>query len=134
MFDGDDLRGFIDQATWLAVNDYEWELIRDRTGLSEDETQKMLSALIITRGAKGSEIHTAGKCIEIPSAKPSETADPTGCGDVWGATFLARLLRGNQLEQAMSRANRIAARNVGHRGAAGLHRHLRGHLSTQADT
>ena len=62
---------FIDQATWLAVNDYEWELIRDRTGLSEDEAQAMLDALIITRGSKGSEIHAGGKRIEIPVAKPS---------------------------------------------------------------
>jgi len=88
MFDGEDLRRFIDQATWLAVNDYEWELIRERTGLDEGAVQKMLSALIITRGSKGSEIYTDGKCIEIPAAKPAETADPTGCGDAYRAGLL----------------------------------------------
>ncbi len=88
MFDDDDLRRFIDQATWLTVNDYEWELIRDRTGLSENDAQKLLSALIITRGAKGSEIHADGKCIEIPPAKPAQTADPTGCGDAYRAGLL----------------------------------------------
>ena len=59
--------------------------------------------------------------------------DPTGCGDVWGATFLARLIGGDQLQSAMIQANRIAARNVEHRGASGLHRHLRGRLSTEGD-
>lgn len=57
------------------------------------------------------------------------TGDPTGCGDVWGATFFARLLAGDGLERAMREANRLAARNVEHRGARGLFRHLAGRLS-----
>jgi adenosine kinase len=96
MFDGDDLRHFIEQATWLAVNDYEWELIQDRTGLSKYDAQKMLQALIITRGAKGSEIHTDGKRIDVPLAKPAETADPTGCGDAYRAGLLYGLM--NELD------------------------------------
>jgi len=52
--------------------------------------------------------------------------DPTGCGDVWGATFFARLLAGDPLELAMATANRMAARNAAHRGARGLGIHLRG--------
>jgi len=55
--------------------------------------------------------------------------DPTGCGDVWGATFFSRLLVGDGLEAAMSRANAAAGRNVGHLGATGLHRHLQGRLA-----
>ncbi len=54
----------------------------------------MLSALIITRGARGSEIHTDGACIEIPAAKPAETADPTGCGDAYRAGLLYGLMKG----------------------------------------
>ena len=65
-----------------------------------------------------------------PTQGPAVVGDPTGCGDVWGATFLARLLSGDQLEPAMIEANRIAARNVEHRGAGGLHRHLIGKLSS----
>ena len=68
-----------------------------------------------------------------PAEGPEVVGDPTGCGDVWGATFLARLLGGDQLQSAMIQANRIAAKNVGHRGASGLNRHLRGRLSTQRD-
>lgn len=55
--------------------------------------------------------------------------DPTGSGDVWGATFFARLLAGDGLEEAMSEANRLAARNVAHMGARGLHHHLSGRLA-----
>ena len=55
--------------------------------------------------------------------------DPTGCGDVWGATTFSRLLAGDSLEGAMSEANRLAGRNVDHRGARGLYHHLAGRLS-----
>jgi sugar/nucleoside kinase (ribokinase family) len=60
---------------------------------------------------------------------PAVVGDPTGCGDVWGATFLARLISGDPLKSAMIQANRMAAKNVAHRGASGLHRHLGGRLS-----
>lgn len=56
--------------------------------------------------------------------------DPTGCGDVWGATFFCRLLDGAGLDMAMRHANEAAARNVEHRGAAGLHHHLQGRIGT----
>ena len=68
-----------------------------------------------------------------PAEGPELEGDPTGCGDVWGATFLAQLLGGDPLESAMIQANRAAAKNVEHRGASGLHLHLRGRLSTQGD-
>jgi sugar/nucleoside kinase (ribokinase family) len=63
------------------------------------------------------------------TAEAAQVGDPTGCGDVWGATLFADLLGGRALEDAMARANRAAARNVGHRGARGLDRHLAGRLS-----
>ena len=88
MFDGDELRRFIQQATYVTVNDYEWELVSTRTGMSKDEVQQQVEALIITRGARGSEIHTSSAVIEIPPAKPARTADPTGCGDAYRAGLL----------------------------------------------
>jgi sugar/nucleoside kinase (ribokinase family) len=65
----------------------------------------------------------------VPVAGLLEGGDPTGCGDVWGATFFARLLARDSLEEAMASANRSAARNVAHRGARGLHHHLQGRLA-----
>jgi sugar/nucleoside kinase (ribokinase family) len=54
--------------------------------------------------------------------------DPTGCGDVWGATHFSRLLAGDTLEDAIAAAHRAAARNAEHRGATGLASHLRGEI------
>ena len=61
MFNREEVLRFIDQATWLALNDYEWELVHRLTGYSPEEAGRRLDALIITRGAKGSEIHTGGR-------------------------------------------------------------------------
>jgi sugar/nucleoside kinase (ribokinase family) len=65
----------------------------------------------------------------VPAEQARSEADPTGCGDVWGATYFSRLLAGDSLRDAMVAANRAGARNVEHRGATGLSRHLRGELS-----
>jgi sugar/nucleoside kinase (ribokinase family) len=65
----------------------------------------------------------------VPADQAEAEGDPTGCGDVWGATLFARLLAGDRLESAMREANRMAARNVRHRGAGGLYHHLTGQLA-----
>jgi sugar/nucleoside kinase (ribokinase family) len=70
---------------------------------------------------------------QVPAELIESAGDPTGCGDVWGATCFARLLAGESLEEAMRAANRMAGRNFKHRGAGGLHRHLRGQLSLTDD-
>ena len=67
---------------------------------------------------------------ELIPAVPGGDGDPTGCGDVWGATFFFGLLGGATLREAMREANRMAARNVQYRGASGLHHFLKGNLST----
>jgi len=98
MFDAEDLVRFIEQATYVTVNDYEWEMIADRTGLSKSEVQERVEALVITKGASGSEIHTGGRVLEIPAAKPARLADPTGCGDAHRAGLLYGLTRGMDWE------------------------------------
>jgi sugar/nucleoside kinase (ribokinase family) len=65
----------------------------------------------------------------IPAERVEQPLDPTGCGDVWGATYFSRLLAGDMLGDAIRAAHRAAARNVEHRGATGLADHLRGKLS-----
>ncbi|MES2523827.1 MAG: carbohydrate kinase family protein, partial [Gemmatimonadota bacterium] len=67
----------------------------------------------------------------VPAVPPRTDGpgDPTGCGDVWGATHFSRLLAGDNLIDAIVAANRAASRNVEHRGATGLAHHLRGELS-----
>ena len=76
--------------------------------------------------------HGAAESRRHPLPGNSVSGDPTGCGDVWGATFFARLLAGDTLDAAMVRANEMAARNVVHRGAHGLHHHLMGRIPGNA--
>jgi sugar/nucleoside kinase (ribokinase family) len=66
----------------------------------------------------------------VPPGLVPRDGDPTGCGDVWGASFFASLLAQQDLETAMRRANAAAGRNVEHRGATGLHHHLQGRIGT----
>lgn len=88
MFDKDDLLKFIEQASWVTLNDYEAELLQERTGLSPHELTEHCEAVIITRGGEGSYIYTKEKRHEIPSAKVSAVVDPTGCGDAYRSGLL----------------------------------------------
>ena len=85
MFDGDDIMTFLEQATYAIANDYESEMMMERTGLSLEELASKVEALIVTRGGDGSEIHADGEIIKIASAPISNSVDPTGCGDAYRA-------------------------------------------------
>ncbi len=92
MFDGDDLMRFVEQATYVTVNDYEMQLLQDRTGKSPHEIAEYVEALIVTLGGEGSHIYTKQHRIEVPAAKPAQLADPTGCGDAYRAGLLYGLM------------------------------------------
>ncbi len=94
LFDGEELRQFIEQARWVAVNDYEWQMLTTRTGWSTGDVTGRVDALIVTRGGEGSTIHTRDTDLEIPAAKPRRVNDPTGCGDAYRAGLLYGLMRG----------------------------------------
>jgi adenosine kinase len=94
MFNGEELRHFIEQATWVAVNDYEWQLLKDRTGWDVADLMQCVEAVIVTRGEHGSKIFTPSGEIDIPAAKPRSLVDPTGCGDAYRAGLLYGLLQG----------------------------------------
>ncbi len=92
MFDGADLMRFIEQATWVTVNDYEMQLLQDRTGKSPHEIAEHVEALIVTMGGEGSHIYSKGHRIDIPCAKAAHLVDPTGCGDAYRAGLLYGLM------------------------------------------
>lgn len=94
MFGGEDLRQFIEQATWVTVNDYEWQLLKERTGWDIADLKERVRGLIVTRGAKGSTIYTPDSDYEIPAATPTSISDPTGCGDAYRAGLLHGLMCG----------------------------------------
>ena len=94
MFSGEELRAFIKRATWVAVNDYEWHMLNERTGFNESEIASQVRALIVTRGAEGSTIYASDERFVIPAAQAHRVVDPTGCGDAYRAGLLHGLLNG----------------------------------------
>lgn len=89
-------------------------------------------ALIVTLGGRGAVYFTGTpiRTARLAVAPSFDGGDPTGCGDVFGAVACARLLAGESLEAAVAEGNRLAARNVTHRGATGLRDHLLGRLAS----
>jgi adenosine kinase len=96
MFGGDELNLFLEQATWLTLNDYEFQLFSERTGKKSLEIASELEALVITRGGEGSVIYTDNREITIPAAKIDDIKDPTGCGDAYRSGLLYGLM--NELD------------------------------------
>lgn len=116
MFGGDDLRAFIQQATWVAVNEYEWQLVQEKTKLSAADIAGQVEALIVTRGAEGSVIYTKGREIVIPTAKAQAVVDPTGCGDAYRAGLIHGLLHGLDWDTTGRIASLIGAIKIESRG------------------
>jgi adenosine kinase len=112
MFDGDELRRFIDQSNWVTVNDYEGQMLRERTGWSLEQIAERVDALVVTRGGEGSRIFTGGGCMEIPAVKPRRLADPTGCGDAYRAGLLFGLTNGLDWADTGRLASLIGARKI----------------------
>lgn len=88
MYNGEELLDFINKADYIAVNDYEGQMLQDRTGINLESLANKVKALIITLGAQGSLIYADGKKFVISSVKPKEIVDPTGCGDAYRAGLL----------------------------------------------
>jgi adenosine kinase len=116
MFDGPELLAFIEKATWVAVNDYEGQLLSERTGLSLADIGRKVRALIVTRGAQGSVIYTEGREIEIPTARPASVTDPTGCGDAYRAGLIFGLMNAMDWETTGRVASLMGALKIAHAG------------------
>lgn len=116
LMDADNLKTFISQADWLAVNDYEWQVVQQRTGWNESQILDHVQALIVTRGAEGSTIHTRAGQIVIPSARPKAVVDPTGCGDAYRAGLLHGLLHGRDWQTTGRIASLLGALKIETRG------------------
>jgi adenosine kinase len=116
MFNGEELSRFLEQATWATFNDYESELMQQRTGLTLEKMAERVEALIITLGAKGSKIYSGGRCIEIPPARPRALFDPTGCGDAFRAGMLYGLANGLDWDVTGRIASLMGAIKIEHHG------------------
>jgi len=116
MFGGDELKTFIRQARWVAVNDYEWGMLQQKTGLTVTEVASQVEALIVTKGSEGSIIYAEGRTMTIPAVKPKAVVDPTGCGDAYRAGLIHGLLRGLDWETIGRTASLMGAIKIESRG------------------
>jgi len=116
LFDGPALTRFIDQATWVIVNDYEGQLIQERTGLSAEAIAARCSAYIVTRGSQGSVIYADGQVIEIPVVAPKAVVDPTGCGDAYRAGIVYGLNKKLPWETTGRLASLLGAIKIAYHG------------------
>jgi adenosine kinase len=116
MFNGDELTAFIDQAAYVTVNDYEGQLLQERTGQSLEALARRVRALVLTRGAEGSIVHAEGRAIAIPAVKPQAVVDPTGCGDAYRAGLLYGIARGMDWPLTGRLASLIGAIKIASRG------------------
>ena len=116
MFGAEDLQRFLSQARWLTVNDYEWQLLQQKSRWGVSEITARLEALIVTRGAAGSIIHTRGEKIVVPAAPVRKVVDPTGAGDAFRAGLIHGLLHGRDWRTTGHIASLMGAIKVESRG------------------
>lgn len=116
MFNGDELRHFIEQASWVTVNDYEGKMLCDRTGWSLADISHRVRGLIVTLGAEGCEVWEQGAQTRVASVKPAQVVDPTGCGDAWRGGLLYGLENGWPLVRCAELGNRLGALKIAQRG------------------
>ena len=130
MFNGEELLNFVDQATWVTVNEYEGQLLSERTGLSHEQLAQRVEALIVTHGEQGSVIHTQGRTLTIPTAKPAAVSDPTGCGDAYRAGLIYGLMNKLGWEVTGRIASLIGAIKIESHGPQN-HRFIREEFATR---
>lgn len=116
MFNGEELRRFIDQASWVAVNDYEGKMLSDRTGLSLEQIASSVKGLVVTLAEHGCDVYEGGSVKRVPGVKATEVLDPTGCGDAFRAALLHGLSQAWSLERCAELGNRMGALKIARRG------------------
>lgn len=116
MFNGEELLQFIEMADYLAVNDYESQIIQDKTGLSLDALALKVKALVVTLGGNGSHIYADGQRFEIPCVEATNIVDPTGCGDAYRAGLLYGISKGWDWLTCGRLASTMGAIKIAHRG------------------
>ena len=117
MFDGAELKHFVEQATWVALNDYEARMLCERTGETlESLSRSHLKGIVVTLAAEGCELWVQGERTVVPGVAATAVVDPTGCGDAFRAALLYGLERGWPLDRCARLGNRLGALKIAQRG------------------
>lgn len=116
MFNGNELLSFIEMADYLAVNDYEAQMLQEKTGLTLSELASKVKAMFVTLGASGSHIYADGQRFDIPCVKAHDIVDPTGCGDAYRAGLLFGISRGWDWPTCGRLASVMGSIKIGSRG------------------
>ncbi len=116
MFDGAELRRFIEQASWVAVNDYEGKMLCERTGWSLADISARVRGLVVTLGGEGCEVWEQGAKTLVAPVQAVDVVDPTGCGDAWRGGLLYGLERDWPLVRCAELGNRLGALKIAQRG------------------
>ena len=116
MFDGDELLNFVNLADYVATNDYEAKLLQQRTGKNVAELSRLVKALVVTQGAKGSSIYTDGRRVDVPAVPPTHIVDPTGCGDAYRAGLLYGISNDFDWEMTGRLASLLGSIKIAQRG------------------
>ncbi len=116
MFNGEELIRFIDQASWVTVNDYEGKMLCERTGLSCADISQRVHGLVVTLGHEGCEVWVGGDRTNVAPVKATEVVDPTGCGDAWRGALLHGLEQGWPLARCAALGNQVGAIKIASRG------------------
>jgi adenosine kinase len=117
MFDGAELRSFVELASWVAVNDYEGRMLCDRIGMDLPALSRAgLRGLVVTLGAEGCDVWIDGECERVDPFKAEQVIDPTGCGDAFRAALLYGLELGWPLVRSARLGNRLGAIKIASRG------------------
>ncbi len=117
MFEGDELKRFVQQASWVALNDYEAKMLCDRTGETlESMSRSHLKGVIVTLGPDGCEVWEQGTRTHVPGVQATEVLDPTGCGDAFRAALLFGLERDWTLQRCVELGNKLGALKIAERG------------------
>jgi adenosine kinase len=128
MFSGEELNQFVALATYVTVNDYEGQMLQERTGRKLEELARGVKALVVTLGAKGSLVMANGRSLEIPAVRAAKVVDPTGCGDAYRAGLLYGIAAGFDLPVAARVASVLGAIKIASRGGQN-HRYTRDEIA-----
>jgi adenosine kinase len=118
MFDGAELRQFVDRAGWVALNDYEARMLCERMNTNLEALSRLpgLRGVVVTLAADGCDLWQQGRVTRVAGVVASAVLDPTGCGDAFRAGLLFGLERGWALERCASLGNRLGALKISCRG------------------